>query len=174
MTKLILYTALTMDGFISGMNDELDWLFHDQDYGYQEFYSKIGCLLWGHTSWRIAGMIPGFQVDETKMNYVFSRSEHESGIQAVRYIKDDIAGFTKTLKSQEQKDIWLVGGGEINGILLEHGLIDELVLSYHPVFLGSGKPLFKTKGNIFPFKNRHTQAFPSGLIQVRLEKSVSI
>ncbi|GAB2572447.1 hypothetical protein GCM10009593_07720 [Microlunatus antarcticus] len=41
----------------------------------------------------------------------------------------------------EGKDLWLVGGGELVGMFLDAGLLDEVHLGVAPVFLGGGAPL---------------------------------
>ena len=45
------------------------------------------------------------------------------------------------LRRETEGDIG-VGGATVATTLLRHGLLDELMLFVHPVFLGSGRPLF--------------------------------
>lgn len=40
------------------------------------------------------------------------------------------------------RDFWVVSGGDLAGQLADAGLLDQLVLSYAPVTLGAGRPLF--------------------------------
>lgn len=65
-----------------------------------------------------------------------------------------------------QRAIWLVGGGAINGQMLQAGLIDRIVLRVFPIFLGQGIPLFGTAP--IPdtiLQNAQTQHFPNGIQQ---------
>ncbi|MGI3783874.1 MAG: dihydrofolate reductase family protein, partial [Janthinobacterium lividum] len=39
------------------------------------------------------------------------------------------------------QDLWVVGGGELVGMFLDAGLLDEVHLAMAPVFLGGGAPL---------------------------------
>ncbi len=47
MRKLILGLAVTLDGYIEGPNGEYDWCFTDQDYGLNEFFTRIDLSLLG-------------------------------------------------------------------------------------------------------------------------------
>ena len=40
-----------------------------------------------------------------------------------------------------ERNIWLVGGGELVGQFYDHGVLDELIVQVTPVTLGSGAPL---------------------------------
>ena len=46
---------------------------------------------------------------------------------------------------KEDGKLWLCGGGKLAGSLIEHQLIDQLVLKINPVMIGTGIPLF---GNV--------------------------
>ena len=49
MNKTILYIATSLDGLVAGKNDDISWLFryNDVDYGYNQFFSKIGAIIQG-------------------------------------------------------------------------------------------------------------------------------
>jgi dihydrofolate reductase len=65
------------------------------------------------------------------------------------------------------KYIWLVGGAEIITPLLNAGLIDEIILSIHPVVLGRGIPLFRNIERQHDLELTGSTAYPSGLVQLR-------
>jgi dihydrofolate reductase len=39
------------------------------------------------------------------------------------------------------KDVWVVGGGDLAGQYADAGLLDEVIVTVTPVFLGAGAPL---------------------------------
>ena len=39
------------------------------------------------------------------------------------------------------KNVWLVGGGDLVGQFHDQGLLDEIIVTVMPVFLGAGAPL---------------------------------
>ena len=81
---------------------------------------------------------------------------------------EDIPGFVRRLKEQPGKTIWLVGGGQINTLMLNAGLIDEIILFIQPIVLGSGLPLFAGEGATTSFKLQSSKADPSGMVQLVL------
>ncbi len=47
MRKVVLFIACSLDSYIAGVNDEIDWLFADQDYGYSKFLETVETILMG-------------------------------------------------------------------------------------------------------------------------------
>jgi dihydrofolate reductase len=62
---------------------------------------------------------------------------------------------------QPGKDIWLFGGGEIIDPLMQENLVDEFILSVHPILLGDGIPLFKKRDERRNLKLTDTKSYPS-------------
>lgn len=171
MRKLILYTALSLDGYIAGPQGEIDWLFSDHDYGYTDFYERIDTMLMGRTTYDfIAQMDPYPHAD--RLNIVFTRSLTARPEPYLQFVAGDPVAFTRELKHREGKDIWLVGGGQINALLFEAGLVDEMVLSFHPVVLGKGIHLFTGPVSQTGFRTLDARTFPSGLVQWHGERAV--
>ncbi len=177
MRKIILYIAASIDNYIARPDGNVDWLHNPdyalegEDYGYASFYKTIDTTLMGNSSYQ---EILGFDVPfpyPDKTNYVFSRSENNEDNEFVKFFSGDIAKFTKQLKEKPGKDIWLVGGGQINTVLLINGLIDKIILTIIPITLGDGIPMFhegapaETK-----FDLEKSQAFKSGLVQLTFNK----
>ncbi|HRW75277.1 MAG: dihydrofolate reductase [Lewinellaceae bacterium] len=171
MRKMILYTAISLDGYIAGPQGEIDWLYSDDDYGYYDFYETIDTLLMGRTTYDfIAQFSPYPHAD--RMNYVFTRTLTAAPSDHLRFVAGDPVEFARTLKAEEGKPIWLVGGGQINAILFEAGLVDEIILSIHPTILGRGIHLFTGPVSQTNFKTIQVKTFPSGLVQWHGERQL--
>ncbi|MDP8886701.1 MAG: dihydrofolate reductase family protein, partial [Thermoproteota archaeon] len=65
------------------------------------------------------------------------------------------------------RDIWLLGGGEILSLFLNAELVDEIILSVHPIILGKGVPLFKNIKKSVKLRLLESIPFESGLVQLR-------
>ncbi|MCA0988136.1 dihydrofolate reductase family protein [Guptibacillus algicola] len=144
--KVSVYIATSVDGYIATTDDSLDWLFRGEiegDAGYSEFYEGIDTVLIGRRTYdwfmeQEKGNYPYKGIE----SYVFTKTPVEN-TDYVTFINEDIATFTRELKQQEGKTIWLVGGSEIVYTLMREKLVDEFIISVAPSLLGKGIPLFK-------------------------------
>ncbi len=142
MRPLVLYAAISFDGYLAGPNGELDFLPQSGDFGYETFYKSIDTTLMGYTTFHEVIGFGDFPYPD-KTNYVFSRQQRDVSPHPVRLVNQDPVRFVEDLKSSPGGKIWLVGGGTLNGLLLQAGLIDEIALYVFPVALGNGISLFK-------------------------------
>lgn len=174
--KLILYSAVSLDGFIAREDGSYDWL-HDEDYadgkedyGYDRFLDQIDTILMGYNTYKdIMSHGEVFPYDKTK-NYVFTRRQLLPDDPNVEFIQEDINTFVGELKKKAGKDIWLVGGGQINSILAEHDWIDEYILTYIPITLGKGIRLFQGMAFDKRYKVYDTINYPNGFVQLYLKQ----
>ncbi len=82
-----------------------------------------------------------------------------------RFVTGDIAAFTRGLKLEEGADLWLVGGGQINTVMLNAGLIDEMIITLIPTVLGAGIPLFAPGASTTGFHTVSSQSYANGMVQ---------
>lgn len=143
--KVIFYGAISVDGYIARENHALDWLMGnegEEDTGYSDFYETVDTILMGRTTYeQLLILSPEEFPYKGKLCYVFSRTLSGSN-EFVNFINKDIVNFTKSLKEQEGKRIWIVGGGEVLYPLLQEKLVDEFIIQIAPSIIGRGIPLF--------------------------------
>jgi len=172
MRKLILGLAVTLDGYIEGPNGEYDWCFTDQDYALNEFFNRVDTIFIGRKSYEIAEqhasnnygeIVPG--MPEMK-EYVFSKTLKSVKEGAV-LISDNSIAEAKRIQELPGKDIWLYGGASLTDAFMKEGLVDELWMSVHPVLLGDGKPLFRTKDSRTKLTLLESKAYETGLVSLR-------
>jgi len=72
--------------------------------------------------------------------YLVSSSLSDPEWNNTTVINGDVAAEIGRLKDQPGKDIVQYGFGAVSRLLLEHGLLDELRLWVHPLFIGTGEP----------------------------------
>lgn len=163
MRRVKLFIAMSLDGFIAGPKEEINWLFTDQDYGLARFYKSVDTVLIGRKTYDFM-LRHGEKSYKGKQNYVFSRSRKVSDSPDVEYVSQAPATFVRQIRKSKGKDIWLVGGGKLFAYLLNRGQIDDIILAVHPVVLGKGILLFPGRSNNMQLKLISHKHFNTGLV----------
>ena len=164
MRKIILNLAVSLDGFIEGPNGEFDWCFDDQDYGLKEFFNSIDAIFMGRKSYELVKSMED-DLYENKKIYVFSHTLKEVALNE-ELIAEDFEIKVNQIKHSEGKDIWLFGGASLISSFINLQLIDEFMLSVHPIILGGGKPLFTDVKDRTSLKLQEAKTYSSGLVQL--------
>jgi dihydrofolate reductase len=76
----------------------------------------------------------------------------------------DVVEGIRRIKSQDGPDLILWGSSTLTSTLLEHGLVDEVLLAIYPVLLGTGKRFFAEGTPPCTFELVSSQAMPTGII----------
>jgi len=172
MRKLILGLAVSLDGYIEGPNGEYDWCFTDQDYGLEEFFSRVDSIFIGRKSYEILQQYSGNNSEAgipgmpPMTEYVFSNTLKQVKEGAI-LLSGDSMGQARRIKEQPGKDIWLYGGAVLTDALMQEGLVDELWMSVHPILLGSGKPLFSKQDYRTQLTLLDSRTYETGLVSLR-------
>ena len=147
MRKITFGGAVSLDNFIAGDNDAMDWLMWCDEAAavMNEYWTRIDTILMGRKTWEVSMQNASQQnADDTGgiATYVFSRTLAPGTVQGATLVSGDAPEFVRELRSKPGKEICLMGGGDLARSLFEADLIDEVGLNIHPVLLGSGVPLF--------------------------------
>lgn len=143
--KIVLYIAVSLDGYIATKEHKLDWLFSaegDGDNGYSKFYETVDTVLMGRVTydWIMEHEKSNFPYSG-KECYVFTTEERMNN-DYVKFINPDINIFMKELVNINGKNIWLVGGGNLINSFINENLVDEIIITIFPILLGNGINLF--------------------------------
>lgn len=146
MRKVTFGGANSLDNYIARPDGAVDWLLWNKEAGeiMGAYWKTIDTVLMGRKTYEVArGQSKGKKNPYPNIkSYVFSRTLKDSRDKSVEIVREDAASFVRKLKSEEGKDICLMGGGEFAKAMFEAGLIDEIGFNIHPVLLGQGIPLF--------------------------------
>lgn len=148
------FTASSLDGFIATEDDSLDWLFplgDINDTGYPRFIAEVGALAMGSATyeWMLrhsdaVAASTGAAWPYTQPTWVFSsRSLPVIPGASLHFVHGDVRAVHKVMRaSAGDKNIWIVGGGDLAGQFHDAELLDEIIVQVSSVTLGKGKPLF--------------------------------
>ena len=145
MRKIILYIASSLDGYVARGNGNIDWLPQSDISGYDKFYKTVDTIIMGKTTYDQV-LTFGEYPYKDKKSYVFTRRNDKKKDENVEFVSN-LDEFVKDILPNLDGNIWLVGGGQIISSFLNHGMVNEIVLSIVPVILGQGIPLFKNIQN---------------------------
>jgi dihydrofolate reductase len=153
--------AVSLDGFLAGIDGAIDWLHFSKDVQdvMTKYWKDVDTILMGRKTYDFAvssGREASTGKKRTKekppnepavRTYVFSRTFQSIEEPGVELIKGDPVEFVRGLKRRPGKEICLMGGGELAQSLLAAGLVDRIGLNIHPILLGSGIPTFRDPGH---------------------------
>ncbi|MCX6231965.1 MAG: dihydrofolate reductase family protein [Bacteroidetes bacterium] len=176
MSKIQLFIACTLDGFIARENGSLDWLFElpnpDQiDHGYNDFINGIDIVIMGRKTY---DEVLGFGIDWPYSNcktYIVTKNENYTVKTENTLLLHTInIEVIENLESESQKNIWLVGGGDLITQFLNENAIDDMALCMIPIILGKGIQLFPNQPKETKFEFVRSEAFKTGVVNLTYKK----
>jgi len=156
MPKVTYFTATSLDGYIADENSSLDWLFEtphgDDESSWERLMAESAALVMGGTTYRwmidhdpkmLTGPEKWREYYDERPVWVFTHATDLPEVQGtqVRFVQGDVKPVYDEIAATVDGGIWLVGGGDLVGQFDDVGLLDEILLSVTPVFLGAGAPL---------------------------------
>jgi dihydrofolate reductase len=167
--RVILYIAMSLDGYIAGPDDDLSFLStveqEGQDYGYAEFIKTIDAVIVGRRTYdKVLSMGYDFPHSD-KDAYVLTRTPRPD-LGSVKFYSGNPKDLIARLRQKPGKNIFVDGGAETVRLLLQEGLIDEFYISIVPTLLGDGIPLFEDGLPTTQLKLMNTKSFEKGLAQL--------
>lgn len=166
--KLILYIAMSLDGYIAKKDDNIDFLSKvetpGEDYGYADHLQNIDTIIWGRKTFdKVLSFGNGVPHKDKKV-FVISATK-KGKVEHAEY-SGNVVELVKSLKEQPGRDIYCDGGAEIVAELLKHRLFDQIIVSVIPHLLGDGVRLFKENNVEQELRFKRSVNYPSGLVQL--------
>ena len=145
--KVVVNRAMSLDGFIAGPGDSLDWGPRDlADYApddFAEIAAATGAMLIGRRTWEVGDRMEAEEPGST--DYPFSgpmflltHRPLEPPNPNVTILTGDIGEAVATaLDAAGGKNLEILGA-DVAGQCLQRGLVDEILVYVLPVLLGDG------------------------------------
>jgi dihydrofolate reductase len=183
------YCAASLDGYIADADDGIDWLTgYEGSYAgegaepgpmseggaYKRFYDDVGALVSGSVTYEF--VFDHIGEDGTwpyagKPYWVLSSRDLDTPKdEDVRVVDAKVTDLhEEMLEAAGDRNLWVVGGGNVASQFADAGLLDELILTVVPVVLGEGKPLFDRPLPGGPLQLTGTRAFQTGMVELTYE-----
>jgi len=182
------YAAASLDGYIAEADDSLDWLLGYEgsfagegaepgpmsDGGsYERFYEGVGALVSGSTTYEFVldhvGESGAWPYLEKPYWVLSSRQLQTPADERVQvHVADGAVEdlYEEMIAAAGDRNLWIVGGGNVASQFAEAGLLDEMIVTVVPVVLGTGKPLFARRLPGGPLRLRATRAYENGMVEL--------
>ena len=187
MAKLVLSMTMSLDGFFSGPGGELDWMAQAPDPEFSRdnvsFFDRFDRGFIGYPT--ASGMLPYWlnvagnpqaPADERALAEAVNRlhpflvSDRDEPVPwqnaelLVVHHDEQLADAVRREKEKPGKDLGVPGGIRTAQTFVRLGLVDEYVLTVHPVALGAGQRVFTGKTSL---ELIDAKTYRSGVIRAR-------
>lgn len=165
MRKIVLFIAMSLDGYIADSNGGVGWLEgelpeENDMVSYQEFIKDIDTVIMGSNTYNqlVTELSPNEWMYPHFTSYIVTHHPKQS-TDEIRFTDESPAQLVTRLKAETGKDIWVCGGAAIVRQLVQNDLIDKYYINVMPTILGSGIHLFDTLENEMKLKLIQTKSY---------------
>jgi dihydrofolate reductase len=149
-------TASTLDGFLATTDNSLQWLFDvpgadDEEAGIDDFLAGIGAMAMGSTTYEWVVEHESLLEHPATWTawygdrpaWVFTHRDLPLVVGAdIRFTQQPVEQVhAELVAAAGDRDVWLMGGGDLVGQFADADLLDRIVVTVAPVTLGAGAPL---------------------------------
>jgi dihydrofolate reductase len=169
MRKIRYSLAMSLDGYISGPKGEADWIVIDSELNFDELWAQFDTLLMGRRTYEAAIARLGKSSMMGKKVVIASRTLQQADHPKATILSELTRDKIQSLRTQSNKDIWLMGGGELFRRLLDMHEVDTVEVNIVPVLLGGGTALLPSPAQRINLNLTNHRIYPSGLVSLTYE-----
>ena len=175
MGQIVLYLAMSVDGYIADEQGGVSWLVGDGSQpdtpgSYPAFLETVDAIVMGWTTYHqlVTELSPDSWPYEDRPCYVVTHRK-VADQQNISFWNGELTALADKLKAEHGGNVWICGGASVAGQLLNAGRIDKLWLSIIPTVLGKGVRLFPEFSQELPLKLVRTEHY-NGIVDLVYEK----
>lgn len=171
MRDVILFIAMSLDGYIADRQGGVAWLCgeeadEDMPDTYGTFVRDIDTVIMGWNTYHqiVTELSPNDWVYKGLDCHVLTHRT-VAPQEGIRFTDEPPCELVRRLQRATGKGIWICGGADIVRQLLNEGLVDRFHISVIPVLLGNGIRLFNTMEMQTRLKLVRTQHY-NGIVEM--------
>lgn len=161
--KVILYMAITANGYIAKKNDDTSWISEVEWNSYSASVRKAGNLVIGHRTYDILTKQPEFSEFANVKIAIVSNKDFKTLSSNHVIVKTAKAALDMFKKYEE---IIIAGGGILNATFMKEDLVDEIYLDIEPIVFGHGISLFAPEDFEYHLELLETKKISENTIQL--------
>ncbi len=138
--EITLYLGTTINGYIGKEDGNSDWV-SDADYPtFEQEIKNHGVVIMGR---KTAEVNKEFLPFEKALNVVLTKDKSVyKDTENIIYKDNDLETLLKDLEDKGYSKAIVIGGQQISTLFLENNLIDNIIISIHPLVFGKGLSMF--------------------------------
>lgn len=153
MSRVVYRTATTLTGHLADEQHSLSWLFAVDSPApdHDAFLAGVGALVCGSSTYewvlREEDLLahpekwPAYYGDRPHFVFTTRQLPVPAGAD-VRFVRGDVADALPAIRAATgERDVWVVGGGDLAGQFDDAGALDTIELTYAPATLAAGMPV---------------------------------
>ena len=167
--KVTLYSEPSIDGYIATKDNNTKWVFALDSGKFNKFITSSDVIIMGRQTFIFAEEDCDFPYEGPFNIVITSKEDLLKRPKSNKYLftNEPLKMVLQNLKKKGYKKIGIIGGGKLNGSMIKEGLVDELILIYHPIILGNGIKLFENSDIKNNLKLKSIKKLDLNLIQIK-------
>lgn len=168
--KVVMYPAISLDGFIADLDGECySWISDEDEASYTQAIEEAGCVLLGRKTYE---QYPDdFPPESGATAFIWTTRKELQNQERVKFVQGTAQEVLRQIADAGFSKVIVGGGGEVNGSLAKAGLVDEIIVSIYGVTIGEGIPLFGTHKPNLKLRLLETTNEVDGIIKNHYEVS---
>lgn len=175
MRKVVLFIAMSLDGYIADIHGGTGWLEgqvsgENDMISYEEFIRDVDTVIMGANTYRqlITEMSANERVYSNFTSYIITHTPKKS-TDIIKFTDECPCQLVNRLKNETGKNIWICGGASIVKQLMQTDLIEQYYINVIPTILGNGIRLFDISEKEIKLKLIKTRSY-NGITDLVYEK----
>lgn len=168
MTRVRIYAASSIDGFIADSEGDTEWLeaFKDSVFQASGFLDEIGAVVLGRRTLELLRAFGDWPY-EGKRCFVLASEAMWNLPEGCVFVRSGIAAAVQAARESTSKDVWVAGGATTMQSAIEADLVDTIEICIAPVMVGSGINLLNGLSQRLPLHFDGITTFPQDIIKLR-------
>ena len=171
MRRILESTRVSLDGVIGNLQAwGMDYLDADAQKAATAQLSRSDAMLMGRNTYQALATAWSTREGEFAetinaiQKYVISSTLQSTDWNNSTILGGDVITEVTELRQQDGQDLTIYGHGPLGQTLLEHGLLDEIRLSVHPIIVGTGTLFYRDAPKKTELELVGSESLPSGVI----------
>lgn len=175
MRKIVVYIAMSLDGYIADKEGRVNWLSGDHTEAdnmgsYEMFIDTVDTVVMGYKTYHqiVTELSPTEWPYKNQQTYVMTHRKFKDNNHII-FTNETIANLCKQWNGVNGKNIWLCGGANLIRQFHEKELVDKYYITVIPTILGGGTRLFDNSVRETKLQLLYTKQY-NGIVDLVYEK----